>query len=87
MLYNYNYDLIKECAEAGLGAMFVEIVMCVLGFCDDISLLSPIIQDLQKLLNICGNYGNNWGIEFNLPKCQFTVFGSNRFNTVIQFYY
>jgi hypothetical protein len=83
-LFNfYIDDLIKECAEAGLGAMFLEIVMCILGFCDDISLLSPIIEDLQKLLNICGNYGNNWGIEFNLPKCQFTVFGSNRFNNTI----
>jgi hypothetical protein len=63
--------------------MFIEIVMYILGFCDDISLLSPIIEDLQKLLNICGNYGNNWGIEFNLPKCKFTVFGSNRFNNTI----
>jgi hypothetical protein len=35
-LFNfYIDDLIKECAEPGLGAMFIDIVMCILGFCDD----------------------------------------------------
>ena len=51
----YIDDLIKECAEAGVGTMFIEIIMCILGFCDDIGLLSPTIDDLQKLLIICGN--------------------------------
>jgi hypothetical protein len=37
-LFNfYIDDFIKECAEAGVGAMFIEIVMCILGFCADIS--------------------------------------------------
>ena len=83
-LFNfYIDDLIKQCAEAGLGAKFIDIIMSILGFCDDIGLLSDTITDLQKLLNICGNYGNLWGIEFNIPKCQFTVFGSNKFNDSI----
>ena len=46
--------------------MLIEIIMCILGFCDDIGLLSPSIDDLQKLIIICGNYGNNWGIEMSI---------------------
>jgi hypothetical protein len=64
-LFNfYIYDLIKECAESGLGAMLIDIVMCILGFCDDSWFWSQVIEDLQKLLDICGNYSNKWGIEF-----------------------
>ena len=49
-LFNfYIDDLIKQCAEAGLGAKFIDIIMSILGFCDDIGLLSDTITDLQKL--------------------------------------
>ena len=49
-------------------------MMNILGFCDDINLLSESINDLQELLNICEKYGQNWAIDYNLQKCFFMVF-------------
>ena len=46
-------DLIVECYESGFGASYFEIIMCIIGFCDDIGLMSSSIEDLQALLNIC----------------------------------
>ena len=80
-LFNtYIDDLLKECCDSNLGARFNEIIMCIIGFCDDIGLLSPSPNDLQGLLFICEKYGKKWAIEFNIPKCKFIVFGSNKFN-------
>ena len=73
-------DLIVECYESGFGASFFDIIMCIIGFCDDIGLMSSSIEDLQALLNICYEYSKKWAIEFNIPKCQYIVFGSNKFD-------
>ena len=73
-------DLILECVESKLGAKFFEIILCIIAYCDDICLLSPNLEDLQKLLYICERFGREWALEFNLAKCLFIVFGTNRFN-------
>ena len=70
LLFNFFLDdLIQECCSSGFGETFNEIIMCILGFCDDISLLSCKPNDLQELLNICEKYTNDWALEFNIPKC------------------
>ena len=76
-------DLIRECCESNLGATFFEIIVCIFGFCDDICLLSERKYELQSLITICENYGKRWAIEFNIPKCNFIVFGSNKLNNSI----
>jgi hypothetical protein len=50
----------------------------VFGFADDICLLTDNINDMQKLLNICAKFGEEYAIEFNLDKCFFIVFGTQR---------
>jgi hypothetical protein len=80
-LFNFFInDLIVECYESGYVDSFFDITMCIIGFCDDIGLLSSSIEDLQELLNICYKYSKKWAIEFNIPKCQYIVFGSTKFD-------
>jgi hypothetical protein len=66
------------CSESGFGATFFEIIQCIFGFCDDICLLSQIIEELQQLLLICESYANKWAIEFNMSKCQIMMFGTKK---------
>ncbi|CAF0724778.1 unnamed protein product, partial [Brachionus calyciflorus] len=39
-----------------------------IGYCDDIVLLSPTKSNLQILLNLCGEFGRLWRINFNPTK-------------------
>ena len=48
---------------------------CVV-YADDIVLLSVSCFGLQRLVDICGNYGTRWDIKFNSTKSQVIYFGS-----------
>jgi hypothetical protein len=79
ILFNFFLDdLLTLCSESGFGATFFEIIQCIFGFCDDICLLSQIIEELQQLLLICESYANKWAIEFNISKCQIMMFGTKK---------
>ena len=80
-LFNFFIDdLIQECCQAGLGASFIDIIVAIICFCDDICLISPDAHELQLLLNICNNYSKKWALEYNISKCKFIVFGTSKFN-------
>ena len=75
-LYNILMDdLIKFCYESGLGAKSCHLVLCIFEFCDDACLLSPNKEEMQQLLDICEKYSKEWGLEFNVSKCKFIIFG------------
>ena len=44
-------------------------------YADDLILLSASIYDLQKMLNICSNTGNDLGLSFNAKKSKCIVIG------------
>ena len=72
----YIDDLIKELRQSGhviihVGTVFVG---CIL-YADDIVLLSGNCYGLQKMVDICSDYGIRFGIRFNSSKSQTTVFG------------
>ena len=59
---------------------FLNLIITIISFCDDICLLSPNAPELIYFLNICDNYSKKWAIEFNVTKCKYIVFGSNKHN-------
>ena len=71
-VYKLIDDLIKELRQSvEVGTVFV---VCIL-YADDIVLLSGNCYGLQKMVDICSDYGNRFGIRFNSSKSQTTVFG------------
>ena len=80
-LFNFLIDdLIQECCQAGIGAAFINIMVTIICFCDDVRLLSPNETELQMLLNICDDYSKKWALEYNISKCKFMVFGKSKHN-------
>jgi hypothetical protein len=79
----FMHDFIQECCQSGIGANFIGIIVAILAFCEDVCLLSPDESELQILLNICDNYSKYWAIKYNVSKCKYMVFGSNKFNNNI----
>ena len=56
-LFNfYINDLLVECLALNIGAMIDDVNTCIIGYADDLTLLSPSDEHLQVLLNICSNY-------------------------------
>ena len=78
-------DLIKLCINAKSGALLKSINTCIIVYADDILLISPNDHQLQKLLDICGNYGDMWKIKFNSLKSNIIEFG-NQFFEYSNFY-
>ena len=68
-------DLIKECTDLQIGALFYDLNVSILVYADDILLISPVDSHLQRLLNICSNYSEKWLIKFNPNKSGIICFG------------
>ena len=81
----YINDLIVECINTNIGALFKNINTCIIVYADDVILISPNDNHLQKLLNICGEFGQKWNIKFNPTKSNIVEFGRQFFN-FSQFY-
>ena len=49
-----------------------------LAYADDITLVSPTVSGLQRMLNICGSYAESHSLVFNYQKSKVMVFSKKR---------
>ena len=69
-LFNfYINDLIKEISALNTGLKYDTYGISVLGYCDDLLLISNSIYHLQQLIHICEVYSSKWRLKFNAKKC------------------
>lgn len=81
-LFNaYIDDLINECLNKQLGALYKNLNVSIIVYADDIILISPVDSQLQILLDICSDFGNKWRIKFNVNKTHVINFGPQLFNS------
>jgi len=71
----YVDDLIERLRVSGSGIYIGSLFYGCILYGDDIVLLSSSCYGLQKLLDICGNYGIEWDIKFNPGKSVACTFG------------
>ena len=71
-------DLLKECLDKNVGALYENINTCILAYADDILLISPNDMHLQILLDICHKYSVEWKIKFNPAKSSIIDFSNNK---------
>ena len=71
----YVDDLIKELRQSGHGIYVGTVFVGCILYADDIVLLSGSCYGLQKMTDLCINYGDRFGMRFNPSKSQTTVFG------------
>ena len=70
----YIDDLLVRLQESGIGCKMGDSYAGCLGYADDLSLLAPTKKGLQKMIDICENYANEFDILFNANKSQFFIF-------------
>jgi len=71
----YVDDLIDELRKCGCGLYIGSVFTGALLYADDIALLACSCLGLQKLINVCTDYGLQWDICFNPTKSQIICFG------------
>lgn len=68
--------LINRLVSSGIGCHITDMYYGVLGYADDLVLLSPSRDGLQKMLTICENYGKEYDMNFH-PKKTVCMYMSN----------
>ena len=79
LFHVYIDDLIFDCTNANIGALFENYNVSIIVYADDILLLSSCDSQLQKLLYICERYSELWRIKFNAAKSCIVEFGPQVF--------
>ena len=74
-------ELITNCLDLNVGALFHDMNMSIIAYADDILLISPIDSHLQKLLDVCTEYSEKWKIKFNASKSNIINFGEPLFKS------
>ena len=74
----YCERLSMTLSETKVGCALGKTMVNHLAYADDLVILSPSVKGLQKLLNICSEYGEEHDIMFNHTKTGMYVFSSQR---------
>ena len=66
LLYNiYVDDLFKRLRDRNVGCCVNGVYLGILGYADDIFLLSPSVDGLQSMIDTCADYGKEHGLTFS----------------------
>jgi hypothetical protein len=69
VLFNiFINDLLIELANTNKGVRVGENIINSFAYADDVTLISPIVPDLQYLINVCKNYADKWRFRFGIKK-------------------
>jgi len=71
----YINDIIDDVKESGYGIYMGSVFLGCILYADDIVLLSVSCTGLQRMVNVCAEYGQLWDIRFNPSKSYIITFG------------
>ena len=71
----YVDDLLICLRKSGVGCHIIGQFVAAIMYADDLALLAPTRSSLQRLLNICQEYGADWCITYNSSKTMAMLLG------------
>ena len=71
----YVDELLSQLRHSSYGLHIGQLFVGCAFYANDTALLSASCYGLQKLINICEQYGTEWDIRFNPTKSQLVTFG------------
>ena len=73
----YVDQLFIQLKNCGFGCYIGNLFSGAFGYADDIVLLAPTVTSLNKLYDVCKQYGQEYSIMFNPHKSKLLAYGSN----------
>ena len=74
----YVDELVELLSELGIGCHLRNIFLSILLYADDMALISPSLQSLQRLLSATEDYCKKWDIMLNAKKTKNMSFGTKQ---------
>ena len=74
----YMDVLYTRLEQAGVGCYIGSLFYGMIGYADDIILLATTILGLNKILEVCYNFGSEFDVTYNATKSKFIVLGCPR---------
>ena len=71
----YIDNMLNIIKDNNLGCHIGDTCCGIIGYADDILLLSPTVQTLERMIRVCETYACDFDIKFNGKKSQLMVFG------------
>ena len=84
LLFNYFInELIEQIINEEGGSILGNVKTSILAYCDDLILLSPSLNKIEKLISICVEYSIKWIFKFNANKslimnCGYKLYENNQ---------
>ena len=73
----YMDELLSRLEKSGLGCYIGKQFLGGFGYADDLKLLCPSVGGLQKMINICEDFGREFDVMFNAKKTLGICYGNN----------
>ena len=70
----YLDGLLKSLCQSGFVAKIGKLYLGCLLYADDIVLISPTVDGLQKMIGVCSSYAKGHSLTFNSKKCSTIMF-------------
>ena len=77
----YINDLLQDLACEHHGCKVGRCNINVLGYADDVTLISNRVTDLQNMINKCSAYAKKWRFSYGLKKSKCMIVNGETFNT------
>ena len=77
----YIDDLMKRLRKKGFGCHIINIFVAAILFADDLCLMAPSRNAMQKMLNICQEYCAEYCLNFNTKKSKSMIIGKGHDST------
>ena len=74
----YIDDICAILRNAGVGCHIYSIFLAMILFADDLVLLAPTRQGLNKMIQLCATYCKEFGLAFNASKSKIVVFAKTK---------
>ena len=77
--YLFNYfmnELLNESDKSNIGATINNINVSLISYCDDLVILSPVVNHVIHILKLCEDYAEKWKLIFNVDKCNWFIHGN-----------
>ena len=85
-LFNvYLYRLLNELQNSGYGCYIGNTFMGSFCYADDVTILSPSVEGVCKMLDICESFSVKYDLKFNVSKSKLLCFGQSPGKPVIHF--
>ena len=79
VLFSLYIDLLTDrIINSNVGCYVGDVCSSVLVYADDIVLIAPSRTGMQKLLNVCQDFGREYNLLYNPDKCEVIMFGTNK---------